>query len=32
MRGETFRNTLIKVEKGKLSQRIGRKVLGLNHF
>jgi len=32
LRGEVFRNTLIKAEKGKLSERIGRKVMGLRHL
>lgn len=32
IRGEVSKHTSRKVEKGKLSQRIGHKVMGLNHF
>ena len=31
LRGEAFRNTSREVEKGTLSQRIGRKVMGLRY-
>ena len=32
IRGELSKPTSREVEKGKLSERIGRKVMGLNHF